>query len=98
VFEISLRYLCLNLLQEAPGKISFTTDVWTDLNMRSFMAVTAHWLEEYTAPGGMKSLRQRVELVGFMRVPLAHTGKHLASLFLQVLDRLSITTKVYILS
>jgi len=24
------------------GKISFTMDVWTDLDMRAYMAVTAH--------------------------------------------------------
>jgi hypothetical protein len=27
------------------GKISFTTDMWSDLNLTPYMAVTAHWIE-----------------------------------------------------
>ncbi|TFK17490.1 hypothetical protein FA15DRAFT_553137, partial [Coprinopsis marcescibilis] len=30
-------------LKKAVGKVSFTTDIWTDPNLASFMAVTAHW-------------------------------------------------------
>ncbi|KAI0280147.1 hypothetical protein BC826DRAFT_879836, partial [Russula brevipes] len=26
------------------GKISFTMDMWTDFNLKAYMAVTAHWL------------------------------------------------------
>ncbi|KAI5896314.1 uncharacterized protein SCHCODRAFT_02471500, partial [Schizophyllum commune H4-8] len=32
----------------AVGKVSTTMDVWTDSNMRSFMAITAHWIESVT--------------------------------------------------
>ncbi|TFK17491.1 hypothetical protein FA15DRAFT_574048, partial [Coprinopsis marcescibilis] len=31
-------------LQRAVGKISFTTDIWSDTNLASFMAITAHWI------------------------------------------------------
>lgn len=37
--------------QNAPGKISFTTDTWTDPNQHPFMAVTAHWMEIKDQPG-----------------------------------------------
>ncbi|KAF9545852.1 hypothetical protein CPC08DRAFT_589654, partial [Agrocybe pediades] len=30
-------------LQESEGRISFTSDLWSDTNLRSFMAVTAHF-------------------------------------------------------
>ncbi|THU99505.1 hypothetical protein K435DRAFT_794863 [Dendrothele bispora CBS 962.96] len=31
--------------QIAPGKISFTMDLWSNTQLVSFMAVTAHWVE-----------------------------------------------------
>ncbi|KAF9542984.1 hypothetical protein CPC08DRAFT_594729, partial [Agrocybe pediades] len=31
-------------LQNSEGRISFTSDLWSDPNLRSFMAVTAHFL------------------------------------------------------
>ncbi|TFK58895.1 hypothetical protein BDN72DRAFT_748864, partial [Pluteus cervinus] len=30
-------------LQAALGEISFTADCWSSSNMRSFLAITAHW-------------------------------------------------------
>ena len=50
------------------GKISFTTDVWSDPNMTSFMAITAHWIEGTnvkTMTGMQKKLELRTDLVGF---------------------------------
>ena len=34
------------LLQEAPGKISFTVDAWTSATMVPFLGVTAHWIDK----------------------------------------------------
>ncbi|KAH7904018.1 hypothetical protein BJ138DRAFT_969441, partial [Hygrophoropsis aurantiaca] len=31
-------------MQNSIGKISFTTDLWSDINLSPFMAVTAHWI------------------------------------------------------
>ncbi|KAI0048598.1 hypothetical protein FA95DRAFT_1467595, partial [Auriscalpium vulgare] len=31
-------------MQNSPGRISFTTDVWTDPWMSPYMAVTAHYM------------------------------------------------------
>ncbi|KIM74583.1 hypothetical protein PILCRDRAFT_56406, partial [Piloderma croceum F 1598] len=31
-------------LAAAAGKISFTGDLWSDSNLRPFLALTAHWL------------------------------------------------------
>jgi hypothetical protein len=87
-------------VQRAAGKISFTTDVWTDPNMTSFMAVTAHWLEvieEQSGSGNHKKLRLRADLIGFHKIPGRHTGKHLAYCFLFITDRLNITEKVSII-
>ncbi|TFK16518.1 hypothetical protein FA15DRAFT_577502, partial [Coprinopsis marcescibilis] len=36
------------------GKISITTDCWSDPNLSPFMAVTAHWIEsvQHVTPDG----------------------------------------------
>ncbi|KAG2063795.1 hypothetical protein BDR04DRAFT_953576, partial [Suillus decipiens] len=31
-------------LTAAQGKVSFTSDLWSDSNLCPFMAVTAHWI------------------------------------------------------
>jgi hypothetical protein len=83
--------------QEALGKISFTTDMWSDLNKEPFMGVTAHWIEtklERTAAGPQHSLKLQAALIGFIQVPGHHTGEHLAHAFLSILDRIGIMKKV----
>lgn len=32
-------------LQASSGKISCTTNIWSDINLRPFLAVTAHWIQ-----------------------------------------------------
>ncbi|TFK36082.1 hypothetical protein BDQ12DRAFT_725383 [Crucibulum laeve] len=70
-----------NKMQELLGKISLTTDLWTDQNLSPFMAVTAHWIQEAfvpTANGGKKQvLRLHSDFIGFHCVPGHHTGVHL---------------------
>jgi hypothetical protein len=83
------------------GKISFTTDGWSDPNQTSFMAVTAHWIEatDEKIPNGVKKkLRLRADLIGFHKLPGRHTGEHLAHCFLFITDRIQITSKVSISS
>lgn len=77
------------------GKISFTTDAWTDSNMTSFLGVTAHWIEDKSESStGSKKLHLRSDLIGFHQIPGWHTGEHLAHCFLYILDRIKITSKV----
>lgn len=68
-------------------------DMWTNPNMKSFMAVTAHWIEgtKYdTGVGVGHSLRLRSELAGFIQVPVRHTGEHLYEAFMHITERLHI--------
>ena len=84
-------------MQNALGRISVTTDMWSDPNLSAFMAVTSHWIETetiQTARGVQYHLKLRAELIGFHRVPGSHTGEHLAQALLYILDRLGITSKV----
>lgn len=61
------------------------------------MAVTAHWIETtiiHTADGPQYILKLRADLIAFHHVPGRHTGEHMAEAFLQVLDRIGVTSKV----
>lgn len=86
-------------IQDAVGRISFTSDLWSDSNLTPFMAVTAHWIEATmiqtaTLDQPQYILKLRAELIGFHHVPGRHNGSHLAHAFLDVIDRLSIDKKV----
>jgi hypothetical protein len=97
---INFIFRCLFLfLQKSVGKISFTTDTWSDPNQASFMAVTAHWIEvikEGTPTGSGKKLQLRADLIGFHKIPGRHTGAHFAYCFLFIINRLKIASKVSI--
>ncbi len=85
--------------QSVLGKISFTCDLWTNLNLVPFMAVTAHWIKIKKIPvpetGEIKySLFLQADLIGFHCVPGHHDGEHLAHAFLHILNRLWIAIKV----
>ena len=78
--------------QCAIGNISFTMDVWSDGNLWSYLALTAHWISEDPST---KSLHLESTLLGFYPVCERHTGETLTKVVLFLLDRLGITTKVY---
>jgi hypothetical protein len=71
------------------GKISFTMDIWTDINMKPYMAVTTHWLEKQ-----QQKIKLRVDLIGFVYIPGSHSGERLAEIFLFIVDRLNLAKKV----
>jgi hypothetical protein len=72
------------------GRISLTSDLWTDKNMTSFMAVTLHWiarshegeLELLTALGGFRWVRDK------------HSGENIAARFVDILEELDILDKI----
>jgi hypothetical protein len=64
-------------------------DMWSDPDRKSYMAVTAHWMQYH-----QKCINLRADLLGFVIVPDSHTGKRLAKVFLFIIDRLSIDKKV----
>jgi len=63
------------------------------------MAVTAHWMQAttvQTTDGPQHSISLRADLIGFHRVTGRHDGEHLATVFMEILDRLGITANVCI--
>ena len=79
------------------GKISFTMDVWTDINMKGYMAVTAHWLQQVSLQQSGRlqpKITLRSDLIGFVHIPGSHTGERLSEVFLYIIDRLRLSKKV----
>lgn len=81
----------ISYLQAAQGKVSFTSDLWSDSNLRPFMALTAHWIAK---ADHISALVLKVALIGFHHVPGSHTGELLALVILHLLDRAGVTEKV----
>ena len=71
-------------------------DLWTDINMKAYMAVTAHWLQQVSLQSErlQSKIHLRSDLIGFVHVPGSHTGERLAKVFLYIIDRLDISKKV----
>jgi hypothetical protein len=72
-------------------------DMWTDLDLKPYMAVTAHWIQRQstkTSHGSHETLELRVDLIGFMSVPGSHSGRRLAEIFMFIINCLKIEKKV----
>ncbi|KIK41147.1 hypothetical protein CY34DRAFT_85941, partial [Suillus luteus UH-Slu-Lm8-n1] len=78
-------------LAAALGKVSFTSDLWSDSNLCPFMAVTAHWIAR---ADHSSVLVLNTALIAFHHVPGSHTGELLAEVILHLLDRAGVTKKV----
>jgi len=73
------------------GQVSFTMDMWSDKPLRSYLAITAHWIARVK---GTSALRLEMALVAFHQVCEDHTGESLANIVLRLLDRAGVTLKV----
>jgi hypothetical protein len=77
--------------------VSFTTDMWSDPDLKPYMAVTAHWLENVQTQSHGRKLTLRACLVGFLHFPGTHTGERLAEAFSFIIKRTGLATKVCLL-
>jgi hypothetical protein len=76
-------------LQDAPGKISTTSDGWTADNTKgSFLGMTAHWIEVKD-----KKWKLRSEVIGFQPISGEHSGGNLGRYFVGLCDRVGIMSK-----
>ena len=78
-----------NILKTISGKISFTTDCWTSPSSKSFMSITAHFIDN---DWNLKHL-----LLDFIEINDSHTGQNLKNAFVLGLENFSIENKVYLL-
>ena len=68
--------------------------MWSDPDLKYYMAVTAHWLELVQLQGGLKKITLRADLIGFVNVPDNHTGHKLAQIFHFIISRMELEKKV----
>jgi hypothetical protein len=71
------------IFQAAQGKVSFTSDMWSNHKLCPFMAVTAHWIarEKNSMVLVLKAAR-----IAFHHVPGSYTGVLLAREMVMLLD------------
>lgn len=64
-----------------------------------FMAITAHWIDHVESAseshGPRNSINLRSELIAFHCVPSRHTGEHLATVFMNIINRYKIKNVRY---
>jgi hypothetical protein len=89
--RFTLRAILFITHQNAPGKISFTADIWSNQSRHPFLAVTAHWVERDEST---RHLKLRAALIAFHRLRGSHNGHRLARIALNILDRVGVTDKV----
>ena len=77
-------------MKKAEGRISYTTDLWSDPNLDSFMAVTAHYIFHPTT--GL--LEYRCNLIAFQHIKGSHSGTNLVMHFFALIDGLGVAHKV----
>lgn len=78
-------------IQNAAGHVSFTMDIWSDQNRRSYLAMMAHWIGHIIE---LNSLQSKAALIAFHRLCGGHDGKSLSRVILGLLDRVGVTVKV----
>lgn len=66
-------------------KLSFTTDVWTSQSMKSFVAVTYHYLDD--------NFELQSGLLDFTLLRGKHSGIALAEMFLEIISDMGITNE-----
>jgi hypothetical protein len=77
------------LFQSALGRISFTSDCWSDPNLASFLALTAHFV---VRENGRLVLQNK--LLAFRIVEGSHTGENLARIIFTILKDAGLLGKV----
>ena len=84
------HHFCSLFLQNVLGQILFTTDLWSDNDQTSYLALTAHWI----GCNRSGNLELWSGLPGFSHFSGAHMGEGLAKALMMLLDRASIAPKV----
>jgi len=77
-----------NILLNIPGKISFTIDCWTSPSVKSFLSITAHFID--------KDWKLQHILLDFLEMFDSHTGQNLKETFVTGLEYFSMEKKVFL--
>lgn len=80
----------VNHFKEALGRISFTSDCWSDPNLTSYMAITAHYMVH--DENGRLALRS--SLLAFRIIDGKHDGKNLGRIMFEILKEADLLGQV----
>ncbi|KAH8073395.1 hypothetical protein BXZ70DRAFT_902903, partial [Cristinia sonorae] len=80
----------LQHVKSAGTRVSFTSDLWSNLRLLGFMAITAH----YSAKDENGHLRLFSRLIAFRSVPTQHTGANLGTIFFGILKEAGLLHRV----
>jgi hypothetical protein len=69
-------------LRNTSGKISLTLDCWTSPNVKAFMGITAHYIDDNWVPQSL--------VLDFVPLPGLHTGEELCQTLVATCDRFGI--------
>jgi len=73
------------------GRVSFTSDIWSDPQLASFLAMTAHWCRR--DPAGRLEIANR--LLAFRLVEGAHDGENIGQIMYNIIKDAKAHRKVY---
>src|SRR5271169_1700 len=74
------------MLQNFPGRISYTTDIWTSILAKAFLTITAHFIN--------KEWELQSVIVDFIQIWGKHTGENIKEIFISFLQDFEIQSKV----
>lgn len=77
--------------QNAIGRVSLTTDVWSDLSLTLFLGVSAHYIIRET---NSNQLILRSGLLAFRHVKGLHSGENLAKILFGIIEEMGIANRV----
>jgi hypothetical protein len=86
----SMYFSLLIYVQDALGRISLTSDCWSDPNLASYMAVTVH----FSARDINGHLEIRNRLLAFRVIEGRHDGKNLGRILFEIIKEARILGKV----
>ena len=73
-------------MQNILGKISYTIDIWTSPLAKSFLAITAHFMD--------KEWKLQSILLDFVQIWGPHTGENIKNIFISCLENFKIQIKI----
>jgi hypothetical protein len=87
LYETNIKKI-KDILQTVLGKISFTTDIWISSSNKSFLSLTAHFID--------RDWRLQSVIIDFLQIHGSHTGESIKDSFIFGVENLSIKNKVII--
>jgi hypothetical protein len=85
---MNMQSLIIHFVQDAPGKHSFTLDIYTKKGSDPFLSLTDHRIT--VDPENPHKWKLECDQIGFEHVPGSHTGANVANVIMRVFDRFDI--------